>query len=184
MNDKVKSPFAIKTPEEREAMESTKSEEVKETEQQSQQEEAEIDPADAALEPQPQRDEQQQAEFETTQQAAELNTTQLEGKFYSCLPMKTYSVGRFHFTNGQMSLHDAEDIADFESLINAKNFPEIDRNRIKTVDLGLAEQIASSRAAATRGFDSGQNKDFEQLKAQNPKVGTGNMGTKDSGQKA
>ena len=107
------------------------------------------------------------------------------GKFYSCLPTKNWQIGRFKFSDGQLHLSDSADIEEFEKILNHPKFPISERTKIKTIDFDLANDIARSQGAvAQRGYDSGQNAQFEQLKAQNPKVGTTDMGTKESGQKA
>jgi hypothetical protein len=103
-------------------------------------------------------------------------------KIYSCLPLKNFQISRFQFENGQLNLTDEEEAAEFEAIINGKNFPAVDRVRIKTINLAAAEKlVAAATPRATQGMDQGINKELAGVKALTPKVGTDDIGTKEGG---
>lgn len=105
-------------------------------------------------------------------------------KIWTSHPIKNWAIGPFKFVDGQLALPSDNidvdrdnQIADFERLLD--KMPIGDRVKIKTLDLGLAEQIArESFPSATRGFDSGKTAEEDALLRRNPKVGTLDMGRK------
>lgn len=102
------------------------------------------------------------------------------GKIYTCLPSQNWRIGPFKFQKGQLHLLRAEDIESFEKLL--EGIPPIDRARIKTLDLGAADELAKNLTPrATRGFDGGLNLAADKLAKSTPKIGTLDQGSKESG---
>lgn len=79
---------------------------------------------------------------------------------YSSSPISNYSVGRFQFENGLLTFKDddREDLEEFEAIINGKNFPIIERNRLVKIDVAAAERLIAdarrTQGGATQAIDS------------------------------
>lgn len=117
---------------------------------------------------------------EAEEAVAEDGAADFKGKIYTCLPLRRLQIGKFKFVDGQLRLSKDAEIKSFEKLLDT--LPEIERNGIKTVDLGLAQQIAGEQIpAATRGMDSGHSAAEDKLKREAVRTGTEDLGTKDSG---
>lgn len=76
------------------------------------------------------------------------------GVTYSSHPIGRFRMGRFRFTDGQLTLRDPKDIEDFEESLKKQDVRT--RNQIKKLDSKSAEAIARAhmRAQATKSIDS------------------------------
>jgi hypothetical protein len=124
---------------------------------------------------QQQRDDQgQNVVTEFANQAVAGNVTDVDRPagqvIFSSHPIQNFSIGRYSFENGQLTL-EADEVADFESFIN--KLPPADRMQIKKIDLGAVDAIVEQRAAATKQIDSGAGRAaMEALRLQVPKFGS------------
>ena len=79
---------------------------------------------------------------------------------YSSSPVSNYGVGRFQFEKGLLTFKkgDEDDLKEFEDIINGKNFPAVERNRIVKIDVRAAEKLLAehrkSSGGATQAIDS------------------------------
>lgn len=101
-------------------------------------------------------------------------------KTFTSHPILSLQIGKFKFDQGVLNITNQDDLEQFESIL--KKLPPAERNNIKTISLDLANKIAlESGPVINRGFDSGRNASAEQLKRNQPTVGTTDMGAKESG---
>ncbi len=79
---------------------------------------------------------------------------------YSSSPVNNYGVGRFQFEKGLLTFKkgDEDDLEEFEKIINGKNFPVVERNRLVKIDVAAAEKLLAdlrkSEGGATQAIDS------------------------------
>lgn len=101
---------------------------------------------------------------------------------YSSSPITNFSVGRFVFKDGVLSFSDdeADDHAEFESIINDKNFPPQEKAKIVKIDIGAAERLVaelrSKQGGATQATDSTVGERVSKPKSVGNLGSTGNRG--------
>jgi hypothetical protein len=99
-------------------------------------------------------------------------------KIYTCHPIQKLSFGlKFKFDKGMMILRDKASIEEFDALL--EKLPIANRRKVKTISLDIANKIAAA-PRAIRGFDPGVNVETLKMQAENPKIGTENLGAKDN----
>jgi hypothetical protein len=83
----------------------------------------------------------------------------VQGTQYTCRPMSNYSLGRFHFVNGTMTLTDADDVAEFDKL--HKSQPPHLKNSVVKVDKAAAEarlkEILANQGQVQTGVTTSEN---------------------------
>lgn len=106
------------------------------------------------------------------QAAADQGVTKAESgeKIYSSHPVTGLQVGRFRFENGTLRLSNAQDIEDFQKVLDV--LPPADRNMIRTLDMSKVNNIVEERRLMTRSFDSSVGREaMEALRAGSPTIG-------------
>lgn len=84
---------------------------------------------------------------------------------YSSHPIANYRVGRFQFENTVLDFnapkYDADDESEFKDIL--AKMPPIEQNRVKLLDVGLAEEqvrrVLASKALVTQTTDSSHGRD-------------------------
>lgn len=74
---------------------------------------------------------------------------------YTSHPISNYGIGRFVFEKGLLTLTSQRDADEFEAILAEQ--PEIERSRIKLVNLSMAEEISRQfqrQGGATKQIDS------------------------------
>lgn len=88
---------------------------------------------------------------------------------WSSHPIQNYSIGRFHFENGLLTLRDSDDIAEFEKILDDKNLPRAERARVTELDVSAAEaqvravRETQPRASKAIGSESGDRDPGKQV---------------------
>ena len=92
---------------------------------------------------------------------------------YTSHPIQRFTVGRFQFENGLLTLRTADEVAEFDSVL--KDLPLSEQYRIKAVDLAAAENLArihlANSGGVTQAIDSATGE-----RNPNNQVGTGELG--------
>lgn len=90
-------------------------------------------------------------------------------------PIANYEVGpKFVFVNSVLTLTDADDIAEFEEVL--EDLPESERHRIKKLDVSAAERISRAVQGAQGGKATKQTDSTIGDRGEKAKVGTGELG--------
>lgn len=96
-------------------------------------------------------------------------------------PIANYAVGDFRFENGILRLDDPEKIAEFEKLLEDKNFPASERHRIRELDVKGAEAISRKIRSEQGGNATKQSDSTIGERAVAPKTGTGDLASSKDG---
>jgi hypothetical protein len=91
---------------------------------------------------------------------------------YTSHPITNFRVGRFKFDKGQLALDNADEVAEFEKLLDS--LPPVEKMKVRKIDIAAAERISAEYRAAQGGPT--KNTDSSTGERATPKVGTGKLG--------